>query len=414
MLRLANWGVIAFAAALQLGDGFDLVAMSFAAPPVARQLDLSHAQLGVLLSMAQFGSLIGAALVAAAGPRLPRRRGMALAAATVGLGALASALSTSYPVFLASRTLTGVGLGAVLPLVVTYAVRLSPGPVRGLVAAVAMGAQMAGSMIAGVFAAMLIQTLGWPSLFLAGAAGPLVLAAVVWHLPQLPEDLRRLGGPEAEVVAVEARYDLTDAEAKTAPAEAAGRTGRAAPLLALIVATASVSLVGYFVISWTPTLLQLNGLSPAAAALCSSCFSAGAIVGVVACGPLMDRWSPYLVIGIAALAAEVPLMALGWAGGAPAAIFALFFLLGAAVMGSVSSEVGFANLMFPVHWRVRTTALVGGLSRLAGLIAPAGAGLLLSQTATSADLFNACGWLLLVSAAAMIIPGLVTRRGKQR
>ncbi|MBN9102372.1 MULTISPECIES: MFS transporter [unclassified Pseudonocardia] len=81
---------------MNVGEGFDILVMAFAASGVAAEWGLGAAQIGVLLSSGLIGMALGSALVAPLGDRIGRRPMTlaCLAIATVGMGF--SALTTGF------------------------------------------------------------------------------------------------------------------------------------------------------------------------------------------------------------------------------------------------------------------------------------------------------------------------------
>jgi AAHS family 4-hydroxybenzoate transporter-like MFS transporter len=144
--------------------------------------------------------------------------------------------------------------------------------------------------------------------------------------------------------------------------------------------------------------------------LCSSFISAGAIVGVLFHGRLMDRWSAYLVIGAGSLIAMVLLATLILVPSTPLLMFGFCFLVGAATLGSILANFAFANLMFPPSARMGMSAVVTWLGRLAGLVAPIGAGVILAAGGTAITLYLIASGFLLAAALSMLIPGLIRLR----
>src|SRR5258707_1022173 len=76
--------VVAIGFLLNLVDGFDVVAMSVAAPSLTSEWGITDKQKGFILSAALFGMAIGAALIAPYSDVLGRRKMILLATVMIG------------------------------------------------------------------------------------------------------------------------------------------------------------------------------------------------------------------------------------------------------------------------------------------------------------------------------------------
>src|SRR5687767_10168497 len=82
--------VVILCVALNMVDGFDVLAMSFTAPLVAQEWGVDPATLGVLLAAGLVGMGIGAALISPIADVVGRRAVVILSCAIMSVGMLAS------------------------------------------------------------------------------------------------------------------------------------------------------------------------------------------------------------------------------------------------------------------------------------------------------------------------------------
>jgi AAHS family 4-hydroxybenzoate transporter-like MFS transporter len=169
--------------------------------------------------------LLGAIFIAPLADRVGRRRIMTAACIAFGLCTLATLTAGSLTTLLPLRLLTGLGLGAAIPNAIALASEYAPKRWRATTVMFVASGLSVGSVVAGIAAARLIPTVGWPAIFLIGGVLPLLLAAALGRW--LPESLRFLAAlheRQADArrwfaaltgtpVAADARFVADDAEA---------------------------------------------------------------------------------------------------------------------------------------------------------------------------------------------------------
>ena len=128
--------VIALCVGLNMLDGFDVLAMSFAASGVKSQWHLLDGQLGALLSAGLVGMGLGSLTLGPCADRWGRRRIVLLSVAVAGLGMLGSALARDYPQLLLLRVLTGIGIGGTIASVAVIVSEYAPNHFRGTALAI--------------------------------------------------------------------------------------------------------------------------------------------------------------------------------------------------------------------------------------------------------------------------------------
>src|SRR5476649_1817298 len=113
-MTAAQVRVVAITIGLCALDGFDVLAISFASPGIAREWGIDRGALGVVLSMELIGMGVGSILLGGLADRVGRRYTVlgCLLVMTLGM-----ALATTAHTILALsvwRVITGVGIGGML------------------------------------------------------------------------------------------------------------------------------------------------------------------------------------------------------------------------------------------------------------------------------------------------------------
>jgi AAHS family 4-hydroxybenzoate transporter-like MFS transporter len=137
----------------------------------------------------------------------------------------------------------------------------------------------------------------------------------------------------------------------------------------------SLYLIGF----WLPTVLHLEGFSPAQAVFASSLYSAGGALSVLLLGPLATRLGTDRVLTACLACGVIVIAAVALAALPYLVLLATIFIMGVCVVGGQLGANGLSAAKYPA--RIRTTG-VGwalGIGRLGGIFGPGLGGFLLAQ-----------------------------------
>src|SRR5215831_17256262 len=177
--------VLAWSLFIALIDGYDIGAIAFAAPSLAKEWDLKPGSLGPVLSASLIGILFGSAIFGWVGDRYGRKAALVLSNLLFGVFTLAAAFSTNLDQMFWLRLLAGLGIGGVIPNVVAINAESAPRELRATLAIIAVGCVPIGGAIPGFVAALFVPQHGWEILFLIGGIAPLVIGiAAIFGLPE--------------------------------------------------------------------------------------------------------------------------------------------------------------------------------------------------------------------------------------
>ncbi|CCH35008.1 MFS transporter [Actinosynnema sp. NPDC047251] len=153
-------------------------------PAVSRELDVTHATAGQLLTAFAIAYAVSSPLLAALTGRWERRTLLVAALAVSAVGNLAAALAPNYPLLLAARVVSALGAAVYTPGAVLVATVLSPPEHRGRAVALVFGG-LTFSLVLGVPAGNLLgEPLGYQGVFgLIAAVTALAAVAVRLGLP---------------------------------------------------------------------------------------------------------------------------------------------------------------------------------------------------------------------------------------
>ncbi|MEU0088197.1 Cmx/CmrA family chloramphenicol efflux MFS transporter [Streptomyces sp. NPDC006274] len=156
-------------------------------PPIARDMDVSIPQAGLLTSAFAVGMVVGAPLLAVATLRLPRRTTLITLISIFGVGQVAGALAPTYEVLFASRVISALACAGFWAVGAAVAIAMVPVNQRARAMAVMIGGLSIANVLGVPAGAFLGEHLGWRSAFWAvGAASGVALVGVVARIPRIP------------------------------------------------------------------------------------------------------------------------------------------------------------------------------------------------------------------------------------
>jgi benzoate transport len=381
-----QWRVVVLCWLVNVLDGFDLLAISFAAPAIAGAWQLAPQTLGIVFSSGLLGMTAGSLLLGPLADRIGRRRMIVLATAVLGLSTLATAAAGSVEQLLALRAVTGLAIGALLPSLNTLVAEYAPDRRRNLAISFMHLGYPVGGIAGGSLAGQLIPAAGWPAVFIAGglftlAILPLLLAGLPESLQYLLRDPRPAARQAAQRIADRLGLTLT-AAALAAPSRPGGvqgvlARGWRAPSLALWSCFFLGNLTLYFLLNWTPTVLIAAGLPTSQAIRAGMLLNLGGGIGMLCLGQLSARWSIYPLMSGFFVAGAVLIMALGQNDRASGWLFALTVLAGVFSLGGLIGLYSLAARLYPDATRASGVGLALGAGRFGAILGPYLGGLLI-------------------------------------
>lgn len=410
-----QYAVITLCVAMNMLDGFDVLALAFSSSHIAEEWQLSGGQLGVLLSSALLGMAIGSALVSQVADVIGRRTTILLCGVVITLGMALSAAATGYAMLLVVRVLTGLAIGTLQACLNVLVSEYASAKHRPTAISFYTAGQPIGGTLGGILAGVLLASFGWRSVFAFGAVATAVLMVVVWRV--LPESIdylvsrrprRALERLNTILVRI-GQPEVAELPAAVQPRTTAARwrdilTGRAG-LVTLSLGVGFFMLMAgfYFANSWTPQLVVLNGFTAGDGVQAGVMFSVGGIVGSLGFGPVAARLGvrPSLigcfVLAGAAFAGYASSM------GSLVAAFALAAALGAMTSAAMAGMFSIGPVYFGAAARATGVGLIIGLGRVGAIVSPIVAGRLLDDGWEPGQLYYLFVVPMLVAAAAIVL-----------
>jgi putative MFS transporter len=397
-------------------DAMDVGLISFTLPALAREFGLGPKEAGLLGSVGLLGMLLGAAFGGRLADRFGRRAVVGYSLFLAGVGSLLTALVPGLSWVFLFRFLTGLGLGAELPVAASLMGEFSPKAHRGRMVVLLEAFWALGWLMAALLGYLLVPSLGWRAAFLAGALPALYAAYLRLSLPESPRWLLAQGRKE-EAEALVAAWER--AFSGPLPEPVPSPLPRPLPYVALFrppllrrtlfLALAWFALnAGYYgAFIWLPSLLVAQGYGLVRSLEYVLLITLAQIPGYLTAAFLVERWGrrPVLV-GFLTLSALFAYL-LSWAEG-PSQVLLFGSLLSFFNLGAWGAIYAYTPELFPTSLRGSGAGFAAAVGRVGGILAPYATGALLPALGPGGVLALHGGLLLLAGFMAYGV-GLETR-----
>lgn len=386
MSRL-QYVVIALCIALLALDGFDVLAISFAAPGIAAEWGINRATLGIVLSMELAGMALGSMLLGGLADRIGRRPTILACLLIMSAGMLFAALADSVVTLSLIRFATGLGIGGMLASVSAMTAEYSNARHRSAMVSLMAAGYPLGVIFGGAIASVLLASFDWRSVFLFGAVTTALLLPLAWYF--LPESIsylmhRRPANALARVNATLTRMGHAAVPEFPAPAATRALTGWRelfSPGLARITVLLTLAylchiMTFYFILKWIPKIVVDMGFTASYAGSVLVWANVGGLAGSALLSALSSRIPVRALVIVAMLCSVVMVNVFGQE---QADLTQLALVAACAGFFTNAAVVGLYAIFaqsFPTRVRAGGTGFVIGLGRGGAVLGPVLAGFL--------------------------------------
>lgn len=366
-------------------DGFDTTSIGFVVPTLAAQWQLPLSAFTPVFVATSLGAALGYALSGRLAVRWQRRDIVLASVLLFALGSCLSALAASVPVLALIRLLSGIGLGAALPAVVSLAVDGVASDRRESVTVGVTSGLSLGAALGGAIGGKLILSWGWGSVFLLGGIAPLLLLPALWlHLPaDAPASADTAAAGSA-------------AQSHAARVSALFGAGLAPQTLLLWTFSFLIFMAVYALMFWVPSMLHRMGFDTSGVAFGSAAMGIGGVFAALGLIPLSLRFHVRTVLVVSALVGALVLAMGGTLAPAPGLLLILIMVVGACLIAGTIGQVALAVSLYPPALRTAGIGWSAAIGRLGSVVGPGLMGAFVAR-----DL-PAPHWLLLPLAPVLL------------
>lgn len=383
-----HWKVLFWCTLIIIFDGYDLVIYGVVLPILMEQWNLNPYVAGLLGSSALFGMMFGAMGFGMLSDRVGRKKVIIACVVLFSVTTVINGFATTPWQFGILRFIAGLGIGGVMPNVVSLMSEYAPARKRSTLVALMFSGYAVGGMMSAGLGIWIVPNYGWEIMFYLAFVPMLMLP---FMLKYLPESVAFLMAQKRED---EARNILTQVAPfrhikehdvlvvppttnSKAPVLELFRDGRAMSTLMFWTAFFCCLLMVYALGSWLPKLMSNAGYALSSSLMFLMVLNIGAIVGAVGGGWLADRLSLRSVLVSFFILGSGSLLLLGYDN----PMWVLYTLVGIAGATTIGSQIllyAYVAQYYPTSIRSTGLGWASGIGRNGAIVGPMLGGTLLA------------------------------------
>ena len=383
-----HWKVLFWCTLIIIFDGYDLVIYGVVLPLLMEQWNLNPYVAGLLGSSALFGMMFGAMGFGMLSDRLGRKKTILMCVVLFSLTTVINGFATTPWQFGILRFIAGLGIGGVMPNVVSLMSEYSPKKSRSTLVALMFSGYAVGGMMSAGLGIWIVPNFGWEIMFYLAVVPLLLLPLMMKFLPESVAFLmaqKREGEARSILQKVAPVHNINEMDTLTVPPTTESkapvlelfRGGRAFSTVMFWIAFFCCLLMVYALGSWLPKLMSLAGYELSSSLMFLMVLNIGAIFGAVGGGWLADQLSLRTVLVSFFILASVSLVMLGY----ESPMWFLYTLMGVAGATTIGSQIllyAYVAQYYPTSIRSTGLGWASGIGRNGAIVGPMIGGTLLA------------------------------------
>ncbi|RFU68937.1 MFS transporter [Peribacillus saganii] len=382
-------------------DGFDIAMYGVGLPLMMEEFSLTLVEAGAVGSYTLVGMMVGAFVFGPLADMIGRKKVLAICMFLFSVFSLLAGLASTITIFTVMRFIAALGMGGLMPNVISLMTEYSPKKNRALIVATMYCGYSVGTILASLIGMYIMEDFGWRVLYWLGII-PLFTLPV--FLKKFPESLsyyilHKQGDKLAKIlnqVDPSGNYKETDdyeytnakESAKGFPVKKLFANNRAVSTFAFWIMVFSCLLMIYGLNTWLPKIMQESGYGLTSSLSFSLVLAIGQIVGSLLGGYLVDRIghrkvlvSMYLLGAICFIALSITTNSL--------LLYVLIAVGGACTGGTQNLANPYISEFYPKETRATGVGVAVGVGRIGAILAPIIIGLLLAANFAPQSAFMA-------------------------
>lgn len=373
-----------------LFDAMDVGMLSFVIAALAKEWQLSSAQMGLIGSVSSIGMVFGAVIFGILADKIGRKNSLLCSLLVFSIGNGISAFSTSLSLFLVLRLLVGAGLGGELPVASTLISENTPTASRGRAVVLLESFWAAGWLVASLLAYFVIPVWGWRVVLLITSLPAIYTLVLRKHVKQEHEPTtinRKVPFMQRLRVLFEPAYRQRTI------------------MLWLVWFLVVFSYYGMFL--WLPSVMVLKGFSLVKSFEYVLIMTLAQLPGYFVAAWLIEKWGRKCVLGGFLIGTALGALLFGNANSV-AMLLVAGALLSFFNLGAWGALYAYTPEQYPALVRGSGSGLAAGIGRIGGVVGPFLVGALIQQGVSVAVIFTLFTGAILLAAGAVFFLGQET------
>ena len=380
---------VSLLALVNMQDGFDILAISYAAHAISEDWSMSRSELGIVFSAGLFGMMLGAMFLASLADKIGRKKVTILGLLLSGIGMVFAMVSPNLTTLVGARILTGLGVGSILASLNTLVSEYAGNRYRVAAVSIFQLGFSLGAFISGFLAAWLLGIGSWRYVFAFGAFTSFAFIPIIMFLPESTTFLASQGGEGAltKINAIRKKFgrsaltqlpDIPEEHKLSFTQSIKSLVGKTYIYRTFFIWLAFFLLLTilYFLLSWMPKIIVDMGFTEADGNRGGRLINLCGMIGIIVIGVLGYRVKPSLITSIYMLCLAGLLIGFSRMGITLGSVLLLVSLLGVFAHGSMIGLYSTVPSLYPTHLRATGTGWAIGISRFGAVLGPAAAGFL--------------------------------------
>lgn len=370
-----------------LFDGFDYMIVAYTMPQIAQDWGLSKVQTGSLASWSLLGLMLGGLISGLISDRIGRKKTLTVFVALYSILTLPIYFLHSFEAFALLRILSGIGLGACIPIAITMMSENSPTKNRGFFTSSIMAFYILGWVVAGIVAIYVVPVFGWRVCYLTGGIPALYALILMFKLKESPHWL--LGkGRENEAIEIIKHMEIaaqgmasewaTGSLIAPPPSKKVGIGALFSPQYRKATITNWIiyfmgSVVIYGITGWLPSLLVATGYGLVKGYSFAVLQNLFAIIGALSTGYIADIIGRKINVTIGWFFTAIAVLLLGYASNQWQVVVGSV-IVGIVMNWALSGTQPLLAEAYPTEFRNTGVSWAQAFGRVGGFIGPIAAG----------------------------------------
>lgn len=381
-MKIGQWYVVAICIGILALDGYDVLAIAFAAPGMTAEWGLSKAVLGIILPMELVGMALGSIIMGSYADTRGRRPTMLIGLIILTIGMAIAGLAPNVWVLGASRVFTGIGIGGLLAAATATSSDYCNNKNRALAVTLVAGGFAFGVYMGATFLAPLLKQYDWRVTFYLGAAMSLLFIPLVYALvpetvsflerkrpegalERIQKIMKRLGHSAPETLTPQQEKNVEPVGAKNL-----FKGGLAVTTGILLFAYFGNIGTYYYFVKWLPTIVSDLGHTASQATEVLGIISLGGVVGSIGMGVIARFVSIRVLMVTCLILAAVGVATFPYFTDTLANMKQIGFFTGTFIFAAISGFFGLFASSFPSSLLGSGSGLVLGIGRGGAVLGP--------------------------------------------